>query len=130
MRKLSYLFGVVAALTLAAAVAQADWSWGWGQCGCATRSPYAAPSCMSPTYGYYAPGCCPCVAPSCCDHIWDGYCFERRCCWPKACVSTGCVGAPAASTGCADSASGAVEPKSAGTQVEVAPRPAPTVGQP
>ena len=53
--------------------------------GGASYLDYSAPPCAAPAYGT-APGCCE-STPSCCDHIWDGYCQERRCqkwCWPRA----------------------------------------------
>lgn len=28
--------------------------------------------------GALVPGCCECP-PSCCDHLWDGYCQKKRC---------------------------------------------------
>jgi hypothetical protein len=48
-------------------------SGGGADCG----SCYAGPCGMS--YGMVpkAPGCCE-YSPTCCDHIWDGYCQERQ----------------------------------------------------
>ena len=37
---------------------------------------YCAPACAAPSYGL-VPGCCE-FPPSCCDHVWDGYCQELR----------------------------------------------------
>ena len=45
-----------------------------------TTSVYSLPPCMAPGYGSMMNACCPTPAPTCCDHIWDGYCTERRCC--------------------------------------------------
>ena len=39
---------------------------------------YAAPACGSPMYGL-VPGCCE-FPPSCCTHVWDGYCNQHRGC--------------------------------------------------
>lgn len=36
---------------------------------------YSAPACGAPAYGL-VPGCCE-FRPSCCDHVWSGYCQER-----------------------------------------------------
>ncbi len=40
-----------------------------------TYAAYSAPACGAPAYGL-VPGCCE-FTPSCCDHVWDGYCQER-----------------------------------------------------
>jgi len=59
---------------------------------CGASAAYAAPACGAPGYGW-APGCCEC-APSCCDHVWDGYCQQkaaRRCCARKASCAAPCL---------------------------------------
>ena len=40
-----------------------------------SRDGYCAPACAAPPFGT-VPGCCQCQ-PSCCDHVWDGYCQEK-----------------------------------------------------
>jgi len=47
---------------------------------------YAASACAAPGYGL-VPGCCE-FPPSCCEHVWDGYCQERchrACGFRRAC---------------------------------------------
>lgn len=51
-----------------------------------------APACSGPGYGALVPGCCECP-PSCCDHVWDGYCEEkaRRKAWLHSLCHPKCV---------------------------------------
>jgi len=50
---------------------------GCGATGCRVSAAYGAAACCAPGYGF-VPGCCE-FPPSRCDHVWDGYCQERRC---------------------------------------------------
>jgi len=64
------------------------WSGGWAAFG--------APACGAPGYGTMAPGCCE-LRPTCCDHVWDGYCqnkgcHKRHCVSPAACSVPACAG--------------------------------------
>ncbi|HLA84441.1 MAG TPA: hypothetical protein VJL29_06580 [Thermoguttaceae bacterium] len=56
------------------------YGYGYGNFPWHTTSPYSAPACFAPGYGYTGPGCVPWHTPSCCDHIWDGYCNEHHGC--------------------------------------------------
>jgi hypothetical protein len=74
MRSMYGLFAVVVIFGLASLAAGGGPCWG-DQVGCAGCGGYSAPACAAPAYGL-APGCCE-LPPSCCDHVWDGYCQER-----------------------------------------------------
>lgn len=79
MRSLSGLFAVVVVCGLATAAVGGEACWGC-QAG-AGYGPYAglcAGACAAPGFGL-VPGCCE-WSPSCCTHVWDGYCQERRGC--------------------------------------------------
>ncbi|RMF95684.1 MAG: hypothetical protein D6741_11425 [Planctomycetota bacterium] len=70
----------------------------------------AAPGCFSGYGSMLVPGCCE-HTPSCADHIWDGYCAQKRTdCWRPHCgkcrscatclpASPRCVPAPRVSRG-------------------------------
>jgi len=84
MRYASYGAGGMVALAMLCAVAAAATMGiaspsGCGQFAWNCVSVYGAPPCMAPGYGSMGLGCYPPPAPSCCDHIWDGYCCERWC---------------------------------------------------
>lgn len=61
------------------------WGGGWAA--------YSAPACGGPGYGAMVPGCCE-SRPTCCDHVWDGYC-QNKGCHKKHCVGPAPCGVPA-----------------------------------
>jgi hypothetical protein len=130
MRALCCVSGVLLTLAAvggvgAAAAMQPGWALTQGSCGCTAPSPFAAPPCMSPTYGYYALGCCPCWTRCGCDHAWDGYCCERQWCRPTCSGPVCGIGGPI-SAECGPSPSGRrVEPASTDEPAGPAPKPAP-----
>jgi hypothetical protein len=78
MRSIYGVFAVMTILGLATAATAAQPCCGnqgtWT--GYAAYEAYCAPACASPGYGM-VPGCCE-LPPTCCDHVWDGYCQELR----------------------------------------------------
>jgi hypothetical protein len=78
MRSIHGVFAVVTILALATAAMAAEPCCGnqgmWTDYG--AFGGYCAPACAAPAYGL-VPGCCE-FPPSCCDHVWDGYCQELR----------------------------------------------------
>ncbi len=78
MRLICGVFAVVTIFGLATAAMASEpccgnqgMSMGYG-----AYAAYCAPACGAPGYGMF-PGCCE-LPPSCCDHVWDGYCQELR----------------------------------------------------
>jgi len=98
MRSMYGVFAVVAVCGLVSTAAGGGPGWGdhAGCAGCGAYAAYSAPACAAPGYGL-APGCCE-FPPSCCQHVWDGYCQERarwlsRCCGAGALCGGGyCAG--------------------------------------
>ncbi len=87
MRSIHGLLAVVVVCGAAGMAAGGNSYWGDAM-GCGGCGAYAAPACAAPSYGL-VPGCCE-FPPSCCYHVWDGYCQERaywlaRCCGAGAC---------------------------------------------
>jgi hypothetical protein len=72
------VIAVVAVVVLSTAASAAEPSFGHQAMpvGYGGYEGYCAPACASPCYGL-VPGCCE-FPPSCCDHVWDGYCQELR----------------------------------------------------
>ena len=95
--------GVSAAAAMQACCGQ-GYGHGYGGYAWDTRSPYSLPACFAPGYSSWSLGCCPFPRPTCCDHIWDGYCTEEGChcgCGPCATTYGGpCYGPAVVGTGC------------------------------
>jgi hypothetical protein len=79
MRSMCAVFALLSVCGLATMAAGAGPFCGCesGAAGYAGYAAYCAPACAGPAYGL-APGCCE-FPPSCCEHVWDGYCQERHC---------------------------------------------------
>ena len=142
MRSICRVLAVVAILGLATGATAAEPCCGnygmWA--GYGAYEGYCAPACGAPCYGL-VPGCCE-FPPSCCDHVWAGYCqelrgldavralFPNRCC--RGCgrgVGAGCCGpaCEAMGTGCcaSDPAPGvapAAPPAEASVEIPLAPK--------
>jgi hypothetical protein len=78
MRSICGILAVVATLGLATTAVAAGPCYGdsgmWANHN--AYGGYSAPACGAPWYGL-VPGCCE-FPPSCCRHVWDGYCQELR----------------------------------------------------
>lgn len=133
MRSMCGVFAVLAICGLASAAAGAE-----PCCGSQAKltpyesyAGYAASACAAPAYGM-VPGCCE-FPPSCCDHVWDGYCqerchgacgFRRACCGQRAgCrfprgmnASCGAAGCECLEPGCA-SGGAAADPITVGAPI-------------
>ena len=81
-----FAFVVVCGLASMAVGSGAYWGNHAGCAGCGDYGCYSAPACAAPAYGL-APGCCE-FPPSCCQHVWDGYCQERAM-WLSRCCGAG-----------------------------------------
>ena len=114
MRSMYGVFAVVVVCGLVSMAAGSGPCWGnhAGCAGCGAYGGYSAPACGAPGYGL-APGCCE-FPPSCCQHVWDGYCQERAM-WLSRCCGAGAFRGGSGYCG-GGTTCGCVEPASAVTQ--------------
>lgn len=119
MRSMYGVFAVVAIFGLVSTAAGGGSCWGdyVGYAGWGAYGGYSAPACAAPFYGL-APGCCE-FPPSCCQHVWDGYCQERAR-WLSRCCG---AGAPCAGGHCPGATCGCMEPVYAAPQYAPSPVP-------
>ncbi|GAB6166549.1 hypothetical protein JCM19992_25490 [Thermostilla marina] len=139
MRNVSLLLTAVAMTFIAGQV--------WAGCPtCGGNAWYgqlgAAPGSFSGYGSMLVPGCCE-HTPSCADHIWDGYCAQKRTdCWRPHCgkcrscapclsASPRCVPAPRVHEGCTACEAVPQElPVRPETQDDVSPSPTPAENGP